>query len=94
MVAAGGSGPGYLSTAGAFLKGDDGQQFMTVAAHGFVDLSCNDVYHPTRQGRKVGHIVARYPIVDTALVELLPNEHFQNLTFSNFGHEQSVLRIL
>ncbi|KAL2215216.1 hypothetical protein M432DRAFT_143384 [Thermoascus aurantiacus ATCC 26904] len=57
---------GLLTTSGIQVIDGQGNEFITVASHGFPD-GHDDVYHPNLNGEIVGHIQHRIPDSDISL---------------------------
>ncbi|KAG5305338.1 hypothetical protein I7I50_05702 [Histoplasma capsulatum G186AR] len=79
------SKPGtFLSTtAGVLVRDAVGNEFMTVAPHGFPDECGLIVNHPLPSGRDIGELIREVAHTDVALVKLRETEKFSNVTFQN-----------
>ena len=66
---------GFSTSAGLlFQKGNN--KYISVANHGFPDLS--EVHHPSPTGRRIGRITDRFPAWDLAFAQLDPSISFSN----------------
>jgi hypothetical protein len=80
------SKPGmFLSTtAGVLVRDQVGNEFMTVASHGFPDKGGPKVIHPLPAGgRNIGELIMEVTHTEIGLVKLLNAEKFSNITFQN-----------
>lgn len=77
------------STAGVLVKDEDGNEYMTVAAHAFPSDDAS-VRHPHPQSASIGAVVSRIGSTDIGLVLLNENVVFQNQTFSSAESEGGV----
>ncbi|OAP54118.1 hypothetical protein AYL99_11653 [Fonsecaea erecta] len=80
------SSDAYLeTTTGVLLKDSVGNEFMTVAAHGFPSEAGTTVFHvsPGETGRVIGELIMEITHTDIALVKLAATEKFSNVTFQN-----------
>jgi len=75
----------FLSTTtGLLIKDEVGNEFMTVAAHGFPGECGTQVYHALPgTGRDIGELIMEVSHTDIALVKLQNTETFSNVTFQN-----------
>jgi hypothetical protein len=79
-----GAGDFLSTTAGVLVKDQLGDEFMTVASHGFPDARSTAVFHPQPTGgRCIGEVMVEVTHTDVALVQLQRGEHFCNVTFEN-----------
>lgn len=68
------------TTTGLMIVNQDGEKFITVAAHGFEEDGL--VWHPTpHQGKIIGKIVDSIPNTDIAIVKLNKGLRYTNHTF-------------
>lgn len=82
----------FLSTtAGVLVRDQAGNEFMTVAAHGFPDECGTKVIHPLPAGgRNIGEVIMEVSHTDIALVKLRDGETFSNITFENENIQEPV----
>ncbi|OAP53799.1 hypothetical protein AYL99_11985 [Fonsecaea erecta] len=74
----------YLeTTTGVLLRDSVGNEFMTVAAHGFPSEAGTVVIHASPSGRVIGELISEVSPTDIALVKLAKTEKFSNVTFPN-----------
>ncbi|KAK4466220.1 hypothetical protein QBC42DRAFT_329279 [Cladorrhinum samala] len=75
----------FLSTtSGVLLKDKLGNQFMTVASHGFPPECGTSVFHAQPgNGRRIGELIMEVAHTDVALVKLQDTETFSNITFES-----------
>jgi hypothetical protein len=80
-----GSAGMFLSTTtGVLLKDKVGNEFVTVAAHGFPGECGTQVFHTfPGTGRRIGDLIMQVSHTDIALVKLQDAETFSNVTFQN-----------
>ncbi|EXJ55875.1 hypothetical protein A1O7_08806 [Cladophialophora yegresii CBS 114405] len=72
------------TTTGVLLRDGVGNEFMTVAAHGFPSQCGTQVFHAFPGiGRDVGELVMEVSHTDIALVKLKDTEKFSNITFES-----------
>ncbi|KIY01857.1 uncharacterized protein Z520_01995 [Fonsecaea multimorphosa CBS 102226] len=77
------------TTTGVLLKDRVGNEFMTVAAHGFPSECGTRVFHAfPSTGRDVGELVMEVSHTDIALVKLRDTETFSNVMFHDELIEQ------
>lgn len=68
------------TTSGLMVVNQDGEKFITMAAHGFEEDGL--VWHPTpHQGKIIGNIVELIPDTDIAIVKLNKGLRYTNHTF-------------
>ena len=80
------------TTLGACVRDQDGNHYITVAAHGFSNTIGAGVFHPRREdGRLIGHMTKRIGNTGVGLVSLCPGESFANETFASAGNDSSSL---
>ncbi|ETI21432.1 hypothetical protein G647_07779 [Cladophialophora carrionii CBS 160.54] len=80
----GNSGTFLSTTTGVLLKDGAGNEFMTVAAHGFPSECGTQVFHASPgTGRGIGEVVMEVSHTDIALVKLRDTETFSNVTFQS-----------
>ncbi|KAK3363871.1 hypothetical protein B0T25DRAFT_470095 [Lasiosphaeria hispida] len=87
----------FLSTtSGVLLKDQVGNEFMTVASHGFPAECGTQVFHAQPgNGRKIGELIMEISHTDITLVKLQDTETFSNMTFqSNNSPNQIQLKKL
>ncbi|KAM0429745.1 hypothetical protein ACHAPT_006351 [Fusarium lateritium] len=72
------------TTTGVLVKDTVGNEFMTVAAHGFTGECGAGINHalPTG-GRRIGQLIYEVSHTDIALVKLEPHEKFANVSFES-----------
>jgi hypothetical protein len=75
----------FMSTsAGVLVRDQAGNEFMTVASHGFPAKCDTQVMHPLPSlGRNIGELIMEVSHTDVALVKLRDTESFDNVTFCN-----------
>lgn len=87
------SQPGMFmsSTAGVLVKDSVGNEFVTVASHGFPDECGSMVTHPLpSSGRHIGELIMEISHTDISLVKLGNTETFLNETFQNEEVEEPI----
>ncbi|KAI9849289.1 MAG: hypothetical protein M1837_004748 [Sclerophora amabilis] len=70
------------TTAGLPVKSKDGRKYVTVSAQGFPGLN-SPVYHPNKNGSRVGTMVAKIGGTDVGLARLYSETCFSNINFSS-----------
>lgn len=72
------------TTTGVLIKDSVGNEFMTVATHGFPGECGTDVSHalPT-SGRKIGEVIYKVSHTGIGVVKLEPHEKFVNMSFES-----------
>ena len=79
------------TTAGVLVSDLVGNEFMTVASHGFPDECGTKVTHPLPVGgRTVGELIMEVSHTDIGLVKLADGERFSNVTFQSESISESV----
>ena len=66
----------WRNTSAGVLVQNGATRLMTAADHGFP--TSGEVYHPSPSGRRIGHIIQRFPERDIALAQLDPSIPFSN----------------
>ncbi|KAJ0415689.1 hypothetical protein BJY00DRAFT_326822 [Aspergillus carlsbadensis] len=64
------AGSEILTSSGILLRNHLGNEYLTVAAHGFPTEMDGAVYQPNHPGRIIGQVSQRFPHTDVALVKL------------------------
>jgi hypothetical protein len=78
------------TTAGVLVSDLVGNEFMTVASHGFPDECGTNVTHPLPVGgRTVGDLIMEVTHTDIGLVKLADAERFSNVTFQSESISES-----
>ncbi|KAK3934649.1 hypothetical protein QBC46DRAFT_413729 [Diplogelasinospora grovesii] len=82
----------FLSTTtGVLLKDGVGNEFMTVASHGFPAECGTQVFHALpRNGREIGELIMEVSHTGIALVKLRDTETFSSVTFQSDSIPQPV----
>ena len=68
-----------LTSSGVLVQDKDGNEFITVASHGFPNGT--EVFHPTADGIVVANITKRIRDTDIAFAKLIPGLKYENETF-------------
>lgn len=71
-----------LTTSGVLVKDGEGNQYVTVASHGFA-LGEETVYHPNPNGVAIADVERRLSYTDIALARLKSSFTYRNETFEN-----------
>lgn len=71
-----------LTTSGVLVKDRRGNEYITVAGHGF-PLGEERVYHPSSNGIAIADVECRLGYSDIALARLRPGFSYQNESFEN-----------
>lgn len=74
-----------FTTAGVLVKDKHGDEFVTVANHGF-PLGEETVFHPSPRGTVIGTVERRLGETDLALVRLRDGVIFENKCFQSTSH--------
>ncbi|KAK2796240.1 hypothetical protein FQN50_009630 [Emmonsiellopsis sp. PD_5] len=82
-----------LASSGILLKDGSGNNYMTVASHGFNQLDGARVFHPVAGETEVGTVMMKLPHTDISLVRLHPDVHFVNECFENSLGEDTPIRL-
>ncbi|KAH8816449.1 hypothetical protein F5884DRAFT_776275 [Xylogone sp. PMI_703] len=78
------SGTFLSTTTGVLVKDGAGNEYMTVASHGFPTECGAQVTHPLPTlGRNIGELIMKVPHTDISLVKLHNGETFSNIAFQN-----------
>jgi hypothetical protein len=70
-----------LTSSGVLVRDRLGNQYMTVASHGFP--FGDKVFHPLAAHREIGQVIMKITYTDIAIVKLHEGVQFVNVTFEN-----------